>query len=258
MGQDTNIAWTDHTFNPWWGCVKVSPACEHCYAEVFSKRVGQSVWGPTAPRRFFKDKHWNEPLKWDAAAKAAGRSARVFCASMADVCEMNDEVIAERDRLIRLIGQTPNLTWLLLTKRPENFNLMFSTRWGMNGWPDNVWAMTTVEDQTWADQRLPELLKVPAKVLGVSYEPALGPVDFTRWHVDLDWIIFGGESGAGCRPPNLEWARSTRDHCAANNIAFFMKQVGGYPNKKDQMEDLPEDLRIREFPKEAFDGYARR
>jgi protein gp37 len=253
MGKETNIAWTDHTFNPWWGCVKVSPACEHCYAETFSKRVGQSVWGPTAPRRFFKDKHWNEPLKWDEAAAAAGKKARVFCSSMADVCEDRPDLVAPRQRLMELIGKTPNLDWLLLTKRPENFIRLFP--WN---WPDNVWAMTTVEDQTWADRRLPELLKVPAKIIGVSYEPALGHIDFTLWYHKnipgfypkrgLDWVIFGGESGAGCRPPDLAWARSTRDQAKANDIAFFMKQIGGNPNKKDQLDDFPDDLRIREFP----------
>jgi len=85
--KNSKIEWCDHTFNPWWGCAKVSPGCAHCYAESLAKRTGNAVWGHESPRRFFGDSHWNEPLKWDAAAKAEGRRKRVFCASMADVFE---------------------------------------------------------------------------------------------------------------------------------------------------------------------------
>lgn len=85
--QNSKISWTDHTFNPWWGCEKVSPACDSCYAESFARRVGKDVWGKDAPRRFFGGKHWNEPVKWNLAASGAMRPALVFCASMADVFE---------------------------------------------------------------------------------------------------------------------------------------------------------------------------
>jgi len=119
VGTSTAIGWTDHTFNPWWGCERVSPGCQHCYAETFAKRTGNAVWGKAAPRRFFGPKHWAEPVKWNAAAAARGVPELVFCASMADVFEPRDDLNAERARLFELIEQTPFLIWQLLTKRPE-------------------------------------------------------------------------------------------------------------------------------------------
>lgn len=182
MTQNSKIEWTHHTFNPWWGCTRVSPGCEHCYAETFAKRTGLG-WGPRAPRRFFGEKHWSEPLRWNAAAVRAGERRRVFCASMADVFEDRPdipELAAWRTRLWWLIDETPALDWLLLTKRPENWSRMVPPGWLESPRP-NVWAMTTAEDQERADQRIPELLKIPAAVRGVSYEPALGAVDFKPW-----------------------------------------------------------------------------
>ena len=120
MGKDSRIEWTHHTFNPWWGCVKVSPAYKHCYAEGWAKRVGLDVWGARAPRRFFSDAHWREPLKWNRGAETAGERRRVFCASMADVFEARDDLNPWRERLWQLIEATPFLDWLLLTKRPEH------------------------------------------------------------------------------------------------------------------------------------------
>src|SRR5687767_5237522 len=120
MGGSTAIAWTDHTFNPWWGCERVSPGCQNCYAETFAKRTGNLVWGKNADRRRFADKHWNEPLKWNRLAATEGRQAFVFCASMADVFEYRSDHHDDRLRLWALIEATPNLTWQLLTKRPEN------------------------------------------------------------------------------------------------------------------------------------------
>src|SRR5689334_16021242 len=134
MGAKTKIGWTHHTFNAWWGCHKVSPACKHCYAESFSKRTGHAVWGANAPRRFFGDAHWREPLKWNAAAEKAGERRRVFCGSMMDVFEWHDEptneqMNAARARLWELIESTPWLDWLLLTKRPENASSVLPDRW---------------------------------------------------------------------------------------------------------------------------------
>ena len=126
MGETTAIGWTDHTFNPWWGCVKISPACDSCYAERDAHRWGYSdegsepeLWGPASDRRMLSDGHWRKPLGWDRAAAAAGRPALVFCASMADVFEARSDLDAPRARLFELIEQTPNLIWQLLTKRPE-------------------------------------------------------------------------------------------------------------------------------------------
>ena len=174
MAKNSRIEWTTHTFNPWWGCVKVSPACKHCYAESWAKRVGQPVWGIRADRRFFGEAHWNEPLRWDREAAQSGERARVFCASMADVFEDRGDLDPWRDRLWALIEATPNLDWLLLTKRPQHIASM--APWD-DRWPANVWLGTTVEDQDCADERLPLLAAVPAAVRFISAEPLLGPVD---------------------------------------------------------------------------------
>lgn len=239
MGEQTAISWTDHTFNPWWGCERVSPGCQNCYAEAFAKRTGNAVWGKQAPRRFFGDKHWNEPLKWNRQAEAEGRRHRVFCASMADVFEDRDDLIVHRSRLFSLIEDTPWLDWQLLTKRPQNVSEMLID----NGWPitpHNVWVGTTVEDQQRADERVPALLSIPAAVRFLSCEPLLGPVDLDglwgypgsadgeqldRW--PIQWVIVGGESGARHRPFDLEWARSLREQCRTAGVPFFFKQVGG-------------------------------
>lgn len=125
MGKNSRIEWTDHTFNPWWGCTKVSEACKNCYAEAWSKRVGQQVWGPQAERRFFGERHWLEPLKWNADAAAHGKRLRVFCASMADVFEDRRSLDPWRSKLWELIEATPQLDWLLLTKRPEHVQPAF-------------------------------------------------------------------------------------------------------------------------------------
>jgi protein gp37 len=178
MGESTAISWTDHTFNPWWGCTRVSPGCQHCYAEAFAKRTGHDVWGQGGARRFFGDKHWAEPLRWDRQAEADGRPHLVFCASMADVFEDRPELVAPRADLYDVIRATPHLIWQLLTKRPENVMGMVPDAWEYaREWPSNVWIGTTVEDQQRADERIPELLAIPAPVRFLSCEPLLGPVD---------------------------------------------------------------------------------
>src|SRR6184192_322857 len=111
MAKNSSIEWTDHTFNPWWGCAKVSPGCNNCYAETWAKRLGLKVWGPEKDRRFFTDKHWQEPVKWNTDAEQGRRRKRVFCASMADVFEARHELTPWRERLWRLTGQTPWLDW---------------------------------------------------------------------------------------------------------------------------------------------------
>lgn len=229
MAQNSSIEWTDHTFNPWWGCTKVSPACRHCYAETWSKRVGQKVWGPRAPRRLFGKEHWLAPIRWDAEAARSRKRRRVFCASMADVFEGRAELAVEREKLWELIEMTPNLDWLLLTKRPHNI-LRFAP-WA--DWPANVWVGTTVENQHWAEERLPHLLAIPARRRFLSSEPLLGPIDLRPWISSLpkklypiDWVIAGGESGAHARPMLPSWARDLRDQCDAADIPFHFKQWG--------------------------------
>lgn len=230
MGKYAEIEWTDHTFNPWWGCVRVSPACDNCYAETLATRFGNDLWGPHAPRRFFGETHWSEPLRWNAAAVAAGRRERVFCASMADVFERRDDLDAERRRLWSLVAATPKLDWLLLTKRPQHVASMVP--WG-DEWPSNVWLGTTVENQRFAEIRVPHLLAAPAKVRFLSCEPLLGAVDLSPWiragePSPLHWIIAGGESGFGSRPMHPAWVRGLRDFADARGIAFHFKQWGNW------------------------------
>lgn len=225
MAKNSRIEWTTHTFNPWWGCVKVSPACKHCYAESWAKRVGQPVWGIRADRRFFGDTHWNEPLRWDREAARSGERARVFCASMADVFEDRRDLDPWRDRLWTLIEATPNLDWLLLTKRPQH--VAGTVPWD-DRWPENVWLGTTVEDQECADERLPLLAAIPAAVRFISAEPLLGPVDLREWATSLDWVITGGESGPKARPSSPSWFRDLMNQCMATGIAFHFKQWGDW------------------------------
>jgi len=287
VGEGTKIEWADHTFNPWWGCQRVSPGCEHCYAETFAKRVGLKVWGPSAKRRFFGDAHWAKPFKWNAAAERDGVRRRVFCASMADVFEDGPHLTHERSVLWRLMKNTPHLDWLLLTKRPENVERLVADAVAharefnpdeTPAWSPNVWLGVTAENQEYADRRIPTLLgiKGPA-VRFVSYEPALGHVDFARylypifvvtprWRRNelltpaLDWIIVGGESGPKARHFNPTWARDVVDGCRAAGVACFVKQLGANvldfsgmlrDRKGGDWSEWPTDLRIRQFPERA-------
>lgn len=243
MGADSSIEWTTHTFNPWWGCQKVSPGCANCYALTLSKRYGHDVWGPakTTGRRMMSENYWQQPLKWNKAAEVAGERKRVFCASMADVFEANPQLTESKARLFELIEQTPWLDWLLLTKRPENIMGMIPYAWHLEP-RTNVWYGTSVEDQQRADERIPELLQVPAAVRFLSCEPLLGPVDIDGWLweddgpnyrngnrvLGIDWVICGGESGHGARPMHPDWARSLRNQCQAAGIAYHFKQHGNW------------------------------
>ena len=226
LAKNSRIEWTTHTFNPWWGCVKVSPACKHCYAEAWAKRVGSRVWGIKAERRFFGDKHWSEPIKWDAVAAQAGERPRVFCASMADVFEDRRDLDDARIRLWKLIEATPNLDWLLLTKRPELVRKMVP--WGQS-WPANIWLGTTVEDQEWAEERLPHLAEIPAAVRFISAEPLLGSLNISRWLGEhIDWVITGGESGPKARPSSPSWFLDLLNQCMASEVPFHFKQWGDW------------------------------
>jgi len=278
----SKIEWTRSTFNPWWGCERVSPGCAHCYAEAFAKRTGHDIWGGSADRRLFGDKHWNEPLRWNAEAAKTGEPWRVFCASMADVFEDRPDLVAPRARVFDLIARTPALTWLLLTKRPENMVRMTPPEWAA-GWPKHVWAGTTVEDAA-RKVRIDALRLVPAAVRWLSLEPLiedLGTVDFAG----IAWAIIGGESGGGARPFHWRWGRSLLAQMRGQGVAPHVKQSGvrpvafdlmdlsydasrawdsehaGEPFPRDgvivrpldgkgaDMAEWPEDLRVREYPK---------
>ena len=225
MARDSRIEWTDHTFNPWWGCTKVSPACDNCYADTWAKRVGLDIWGAGKPRRFLSDAYWRQPRRWNAEAQQSGHRARVFCASMADVFEWKRGLSDWRHRLWHLIEETPCLDWLLLTKRPHLVRRL--APWD-DDWPDNVWLGTTVENQRWVDKRLPRLTEIPARTRFLSCEPLLGPVDLRSWleRDAVHWVIAGGESGPRARPSDPLWFSAIRDQCEAHETPFHFKQWG--------------------------------
>ncbi|MGH7461577.1 MAG: phage Gp37/Gp68 family protein [Longimicrobiales bacterium] len=274
MSENTKIEWCDHTFNPWEGCQKVGPGCDHCYAETRNARFGGGTavnWGPGAPRRRTSAANWALPTRWNAQHEAFfalhGRRQRVFCASLADVFD-NQVDQAWRADLFQLIEATPNLDWLVLTKRignvacmvPEATDLIdygegWQSMWGQGVWPANVWLGATICNQEEADRDIPKLLAVPACVRFLSMEPLLGPVTIPqvfmkpldwgegpRAYPDgaglLNWIIVGGESGRGARPMRLDWARSLRDQCDAAGVPFLFKQWGEYIPVRDGGEEF--------------------
>lgn len=243
MAENSKIEWTDATFNPWIGCQKVGPGCDHCYAEaMMDARLGRVEWGPHGSRSRTSASYWRKPLAWDRAAAKAGKRTRVFCASLADVFDNHASILPEwRADLWALIRATPHLDWMLLTKRPGNIAAMLPPDWGA-GYP-NVWLGCTVVNQAEADRDIPKLLAVPAAVRFLSMEPLLGPVDLGSpvraalfagkiapgggdGTKPLAWVIVGGESGPGARPMHPDWARSLRDQCVAAGVAFFHKQNG--------------------------------
>jgi protein gp37 len=223
--------------------------------------LNRAHWGPRAPRRYFADGYWAEPLKWDRLAGLAGKRRRVFCASMADVFD-NKADQAVRDRLWQLIRHTRNLDWLLLTKRIGNACSMLPNDWG-DGYP-NVWLIVSI-GQAALERDVPKLLDIPALVHGVSIEPQLAHVRLGRFAPLLQWVINGGESGAGARPFHLEWARSIVAECRSAATPIFVQRLGSRPHVGDvrlrlndcagmDLSEWPADLRIREFPK--IIGYA--
>lgn len=226
--KDSKIEWTTHTFNPWIGCTKVSPGCAHCYAEtLMDTRYGRAKWGKGNPRSRTSAGNWQQPKRWDKEAAKLGERHRVFCASLADV--FDGEVANEwRDDLWKLIEATPNLDWLLLTKRPE----VMLTETRRLGVPENVWLGVSVEDQIRAEERIPTLIETDAAVKFLSVEPLLGALDLSYWLTEsivpqLQWVIVGGESGPGARTMKEEWVTQILAECEAAGVAFLFKQWGG-------------------------------
>lgn len=278
------------TFNPWEGCSRVSAGCQRCYAETRAKRFGTVQWGPNGTRRVASESYWRQPLNWGSEAETSGVRRRVFCASLADVFEdwtglvvgADGEERYEREgkffefgendcpapgesgigletirrRLFRLIDATPNLDWLLLTKRPENVLRMMPK--GYMPRP-NVWIGTSVENQQAADERIPHLLNIPAAVRFLSVEPMLGSIVFdSGWSVrgkpwvengvpagvsdGIDWVIVGGESGHGARPCKVEWIRSIVKQCEGAGVPCFVKQMGSnIVTRNDMIEEVFND-----------------
>lgn len=277
MSEHTAISWCDSTFNPWIGCTKVSPACDHCYAarqDAFRKWTPEG-WG--GPRRRTSAALWRQPLLWEreheAFMLAHGRRRRVFCASLADVFD-NDVPPEWRADLFALISQTPHLDWLLLTKRIGNAaQMMFLARGGHLPLLPNIWLGATICNQEEADRDIPKLLAVPARVRFLSIEPMLGAINLadmetdggdayldplTAWTADemtemwgepmpahqrIDWVICGGESGPHARPMHPDWVRSLRDQCAAAGVAFHLKQHGEWATVSEERIH-PEAVRL--------------
>lgn len=293
MGEKTAISWCDSTFNPWIGCTKVSPGCQHCYAEIGPAAKFKGVkWGAGQPRLRTSESNWNLPLRYNRKAAASGERHLVFCASLADWLDPEVPVEWLAD-LLGLIAATPALTWQLLTKRPELWRERMAIVVRLSGgdvrgygfagrkvaldWldgnaPANVWIGTTVEDQRRADERIPALLSIPARVRFLSCEPLLEAVDLesivepraspgvlnslTGWwwpavgDADaedrgkiqgecISWTIVGGESGTKARPFNLGWARAIVKQCKAAGVAVFVKQMGDLPVDTVEGGDYP-------------------
>jgi protein gp37 len=302
MAETTGISWADHTWSPWRGCTKVSPGCTNCYAEALSCRnpavLGE--WGPNGTRVVNAD--WEKPRRWDRAAKKAGERRRVF-PSLCDPFEDREDLGRPLADFLRLIDETPNLDWLVLTKRPENVRKRLraaidtmpkrdehaGARWNVVDWlqggepsgrpyPPNLWLGVSVENQEYADQRIPVLLNTPAAVRWFSVEPLLGPIDLTKhWHTThnwhnwltgetgigrttdnlvshkqtgqkIDWVVIGGESGPNHRPCQIEWIEAIADQCVRAGVACFVKQDSGrFPGQQGRISD---DLwALKEFPR---------
>lgn len=263
MADKTNIEWTDATVNFWWGCTKVGPGCDHCYAEKWDNRVGGAHWGVDVPRRKIESagkilhRLDNGYAGWAADAECIrgnakvfglpvpniGNRRRVFIQSMSDLFDLEVplEWFAEAwDKIERC-------NWLelqLVTKRVSAVEKRLA-QVGCTAWPKHAGLIITVVNQDEADRDIPRLLVLKAKLgipwVGLSVEPMVGPIDLR--HVaqadsgyinalssstgpNIDWVICGGESGPNARPMHPDWARSLRDQCAEAGVAFHFKQWG--------------------------------
>jgi protein gp37 len=292
MSANSKIQWTDHTVNFVIGCVKVDELCVHCYAdEMDARRFSKTLpgtskespirhFGLNAPRYLRIEQAKADLLALDRAARRAGRIDKVFINSLSDTFESRLDLEGARLALFNKVDECQNLIFQILTKRPENVTRMVPEWWLTdNAWPKNAWIGTSVGNQRTADLRIPELLKIPAHCRFISYEPALGPVNFnqaesplrTNWLNRIDWIIVGGESGPKARPFNVQWARDTVSQCKSAGVACFVKQLGArpvyiplgcrswstpvplFPALKDKKGGDPseweKELQVREFPK---------
>ena len=261
MGKLSNIGWTDHTANPWWGCIKVHKGCDFCYAEVLSEKNGNNIWGPNTPRKIIKS-FFPNLKKWNESAKNRGVIERVFIASMCDIFEKPMPLIdgkgtkllfdtgVMRSELFNVIRKYKNLHFQLLTKRPSNINKYIPDHYKTD-LPSNIIFGTSISNQ----QTLRDYVFQLNRVIGpkfISAEPLLDQIDLndtiithlgeTKKIIDcLDWIILGGESGDNRRPFKNEWAEKVMKDCKDNQKPFFMKQI-------DKIKPIPNHLLVREFP----------
>jgi protein gp37 len=307
MSDTTTIEWATASWSPWEGCTKVSAGCANCYAETRNHRFGMDNWGKGKPRRRTSAAYWKKPLAWEREKRESKDTCgiqrpRIF----PSLCDwLDDEVPIEwLADFLRLIHDTPNLDWLLLTKRPENFEARMEQVWKKaasdaasgiafdwlrgNLIPANVWLGASVENQRCADERIPQLLRIPAKLRFLSVEPMLEAVSFrpkcdtlaeklhalTSGHAcrpamldGIHWVIVGGESGPGARPCNVDWVRSIVRQCQSAGVPCFVKQLGRRPYidakaapvagpidldlthaKGGNPAEWPADLQVRQFP----------
>lgn len=298
MGENSKIEWTTHSWSPWRGCSKVSPGCTHCYAETLSKRNPGvlGVWGDEGARVVAAGAAWRLLFKWNRQAKAAGERWRIF-PSLCDPFEDRPELDEPLARYLHEIQHTPNLDHLVLTKRPENWRKRllaasnvaddschpsrrvcdWIARWLDGNPPKNVWLGVSTENQKYADERIPHLLRTPAAVRFLSVEPMIGPIDLRAfmpiythngppccvdkegWHrtkreCGLHWVIVGGESGHGARPMNSQWARDIRDQCVAAGVPYFFKQHGewGPRDTSETQRAVNINLKSTHFPQRVI------
>lgn len=245
MGENSKIEWTDHTWNPWMGCHKISEGCRNCYMFRERRRYGKDPEVVVRSKTRFYD-----PLKWEKKAALTGERKFVFACSWSDwFIEEADPI---RDEAWEIVKATPHLTYQILTKRPENIPARLPKDWD-EGYP-NVILMVTAEDQAMANLRIPQLLKIPARLRGVSIEPMLGFVNLKQIMGDhvwfdvlgksrfdygsdgygvaapmipgIDWVIVGGETGVQARPLDIRWVETIRNQCIIGNIPFFFKSWG--------------------------------
>lgn len=274
MAENSKIEWTNHTANLWWGCTKVHAGCDNCYAEYLSEtRKGKGVWGNDKPRAAVKGV-WKDLERYQRLASETGEIHRVFVGSMMDIFEKPMPMVdwkgnpldcttdTARQHFFSKIPTSPNLLFLLLTKRPSNIIKYAPKEWLYNR-PKNVMFGSSVSDQATADTLIPQLIGAGIRFsipVFLSVEPMLDRVNLRRslmkylydrgkdvlWADKkvgdfIDWVIVGGESGHNKRPFNCDWARELRTECETERIAFFFKQV-------DKVQPIPDDLLIRQFP----------
>jgi len=287
MAQDSKIEWTKHTANLWHGCTKVHEGCDHCYAETLSKRWGNDVWGNDKPRKEIKSV-WSDLAKYQKLAKEAGEIHRVFVGSMMDIFEKPMPVIDSKGNtnidchcdvcdgtlttehfrqwfFNSVVPASPNLLFLLLTKRPSNINKYIPESWKVNP-PENVMFGTSPVNQETANKLVTQLLEVKGNKF-LSVEPQLGEINLTALNEfgsinclsggltfstsegicatgngeKISWVIQGGESGHHKRPFDLKWAESLKKQCKQYNVPYFFKQI-------DKVQPIPDDLMVRQFP----------
>lgn len=265
MAENSEISWTDNTWNPWIGCTKVSAGCKNCYAERdFDKRRHVVEWGKGNPRKRTTDAYWKQPLAWNRKAEKEGTRPRVFCASLADWLDPEVPIEWFMD-LMGLIAVTPNLDWLLLTKRPEHFDSRMGDaffEWAKTSpqktpahymcydWrirrvaPANVWIGTTVENQK-ATDRIPHLLSIPARVRFLSCEPLLGPVDISSWIAKaLPYLTKQNFEAATARNRFVIDVESIKDQMMCNlGIDWVICGGESGPNARPMHPDWARDLR---------------